>query len=80
LIEVDIPRAFAYHTIAACSVHDRATVFAVVVSLSTREVASCATILAVGGELARSADVRRLGNKRFKFKSLIGIHLIFIFF
>jgi hypothetical protein len=77
---MDIPWAFAYHTAAASSVHYGAAMFFVVVSLSTREMASCATILTIDGELASSADVRRLGNKRFKFKSLIGIHLIFIFF
>jgi hypothetical protein len=76
---MDIPRAFADHTVAT-SVHYGVAMFVDVMSLPTREMTSCSAFLTVGGELPRSADVRRLGNKPFKFEDFVGIHLIFILF
>ena len=54
--------------------------FILVMGLSTREVTCCTTLLTVGGELSRPADVHRLWNKKFdlKLKILVGFYLVFI--
>ncbi len=54
-----IPMAFADHAMAT-TIHDGATMFILVMGLSTREVTCCTALLTVGGELSRPAmDVHR---------------------
>jgi hypothetical protein len=79
LVEMNIPRTLADHTMVTL-IHDGAQVFRIVMGLSTREVTCCTTLLAIGGELSRPANVHRLWNKKFdlKLKILVGFYLVFI--
>ncbi len=80
LVEMIILMAFADHAMAT-SIHDGAMIFILVMGLSTREVTCCTTLLTVGGELSRPANVHRLWNKKFdlKLKILVdGFYLVFI--
>jgi hypothetical protein len=79
LIEVFIPRALA-DSAATVRIHNGAKMFIFVMSPSTREMTSCSTLLAVGGELACPANVRLLWNQKFdiKLKILVCVYLFVI--
>ena len=79
LIEMDIPRAAA-DPAPAVGVHDGAFVLVLVAGLATGEMARRLALVAIGGELARPADVRRFGHKEldFKLEILVGFHLLLV--
>ena len=79
LVEMDIPRAAA-DPVPAFGIHDGAFVFVLVTGLAAGEMTRRLALVAVGGELARPADVRRFGHKEldFKLEILVGFHLLLV--